>query len=357
MDPNELSRLKPKRILLCQLRQIGDVVLLTTSIAMLRRRYPKAEIHVLTEDRCAPVLDNHPDVAHVWRLDKRAGFFESLAFYRRVGRAGFDLVVDFQQLPRCRWVMAFCDATVRLTFPPPWYNRPFYTHWAQVSGPYAAKCKAGVLMNGLNLPWVGDLPRMYLSGAEREWAERFLAERGVGPGEIVVTLDPTHRRATRRWPAKHYGRLVDLTVAARPDVRFVALHGPGEEDMAREVLAATLRRDCCILIEEPTLRRAAALIGRAALHVGNCSAPRHFAAALDTPSLTILGSSSNAWTCPDPRHEDVALGLDCQPCNGESCVQAGTEIPCLAGLAPQRVVERLLARLPAAEAPAVARVG
>lgn len=345
MDVSELSNIEPRRILLCQLRQIGDVVLLTPSIAMLRRRYPRAEIHVLTEERCAPVLDHHPDVAHVWRLDKRLGFFESLKFYRTVGRAGYDLVVDFQQLPRCRWVMAFCDAKVRFTFPPPWYNRPFYTHWAKVSGPYAAKCKAGILMNGLNLPWVDDRPRMFLSAEERAWAERFLAERGVKASDLVVSLDPTHRRATRRWPARHYGRLIDLAVAARPELTFVILFGPGEEDMAREVLAAAERRDRCILIEEPTLRRAAALIARASLHVGNCSAPRHFAVALDTPSITIRGSSSDAWTCPAPEHEDIALKLDCQPCNGESC-QKGEAVPCLADLRPERVLERLLARLP-----------
>ena len=40
-----------KRILVCQLRQIGDVLLATPSIELLARHYPEAELHVLTERR------------------------------------------------------------------------------------------------------------------------------------------------------------------------------------------------------------------------------------------------------------------------------------------------------------------
>ena len=36
----DLATFSPKRILVCQLRQIGDVVLATPSIELLKRRYP-----------------------------------------------------------------------------------------------------------------------------------------------------------------------------------------------------------------------------------------------------------------------------------------------------------------------------
>ena len=53
----DLATFSPKRILVCQLRQIGDVVLATPSIELLKRRYPDAEIHLLTEKKCAPLLE------------------------------------------------------------------------------------------------------------------------------------------------------------------------------------------------------------------------------------------------------------------------------------------------------------
>ena len=67
----DLATFSPKRILVCQLRQIGDVVLATPSIELLKRRYPDAEIHLLTEKKCAPLLEHNPHLSKVWALDKK----------------------------------------------------------------------------------------------------------------------------------------------------------------------------------------------------------------------------------------------------------------------------------------------
>ncbi|MDQ7834837.1 MAG: glycosyltransferase family 9 protein [Humidesulfovibrio sp.] len=346
-----LSGLNPKRILCCQLRQIGDVLLLTPSIHLLKSRFPDAEIDVLTEKKCAPVLENNPEVAHVWALDRKLGLADSLKFYRHVGTGGgrgrYDLIVDFQQLPRIRWVLMLSDARVKLSYPPAWYNRPFYTHWAPVSGPYAAKCKAGVLMHAFGIAWNNDPPRLYLTDAEKTEAAGLLHGWGILPEHTLVTVDATHRRGTRLWPAAHYGRLMALAASVRPDLRFLLLFGPGEEQLVAEVrqlaLASGLDAGSLILPEQMlSLRQMAAVQSCAHLHLGNCSSPRHFAVAVDTPTLTVRGSTSNAWTFPGPGHEDISLGLPCQPCNETGC---HLNIKCLTDLAPEAVLPRLLAML------------
>ena len=95
---------KIQKILVCQLRQIGDVILTTPAVELLRRRFPLAEIHVFTEKKCLPVLENNPNVTRVWPLDKKAlpNLWAELRYYREIAGQGFDLVIDFQQLPRCR---------------------------------------------------------------------------------------------------------------------------------------------------------------------------------------------------------------------------------------------------------------
>lgn len=348
-----LERLQPRRILCCQLRQIGDVLLLTPSLHMLKKRWPDAQIDVFTEKKCAPVLENNPNVNHVWALDRSMGVLEALRYYRTVGRGGgrgrYDLVIDFQQLPRIRWVMAFSDAPVKLSYPPPWYNQLVYTHWAKVSGPYAAKCKAGVLMHAFDLPWENTPPRIYLTEAEKDAARAELAAWGLAPGQTLVTVDPTHHRPARLWPARHYGKLLSLAAHTRPDLRFLLLYGPGELEMASQVRAcaldAGLPEDRVILPPRlTTLREMAAMLSLAALHLGNCSSPRHFAVAVGTKSLTVRGSTSNAWTYPGPGHEDVALGLPCQPCSEAPCPHG---YKCLNELMPEAVLPRLLALLDA----------
>ncbi|CCO23194.1 glycosyltransferase family 9 protein [Maridesulfovibrio hydrothermalis] len=339
----DISAIKPKRILVCQLRQIGDVVLSTPSVALLHKKFPDAEIHVLTEGKCAQVFDNNPAVSHVWSIVKKelGNPFKALAFYRKVGRSGYDLVVDFQQLPRCRWVMLFCDAPVKLSYNPPWYNRFLYTNWPEhIPGGYAAKYKAGVL-KPLGIEWNGERPEIYISDTEREEAQSCLKSLGVTDNEPLITVDPSHRRHTRRWPAEHYGKLLQLISSERPEFKFFLLYGPGEKDVVLKVKEVSGLGDKCVMLEKSgSLRLMAALIERAVLHLGNCSAPRHFAVGVGTPSITPPGSSSSAWTFPSPEHEEVVPDLDCQPCGSESCARG--DLACLQNLTPEEVLLRVL---------------
>ncbi|WP_027720755.1 glycosyltransferase family 9 protein [Maridesulfovibrio zosterae] len=342
----DISTINPKRILVCQLRQIGDVVLSTPSVALLHRKFPDAEIHVLTEDKCAQVFDNNPAVTHVWKIVKEnlRNPLKALLFYRKVGRSGYDLVVDFQQLPRCRWVIFFCNAPVKLTFRPPWYNRFWYTNWPEsIPGGYAGMYKAGVL-KPLGIEWHGDAPQIFVSEPEKEEAQTCLEGLGIKGDEPLITVDPSHRRHTRRWPAEYYGELIKLISAERPEYKFFLLYGPGEKDVVLRVSKVAGIGDKCVMLEKPgSLRLMAALIERAVLHLGNCSAPRHFAVGVGTPSICIPGSSSSAWTFPSDEHEEVVPDLDCQPCGSESCTRG--DLACLKSLMPKDVLNKALAKL------------
>lgn len=314
----DIQSMRPRKILVCQLKQIGDVLLATPSIRLLKERFPEAEIHVLTEKKCAAVLENNPHVGRVWTIDKPAlkNPFKAFKWYAKVGRTDYDLIVDFQQLPRARYCLMFSKAPVKLTFTPPWYNKPFYTHWIKVIHGYAAKQKASILRM-LDIHWDGELPRLYLSDAERAWADGFLAAQGLEPDNFV-TVDPSHRRITRKWPERHFAGLIKLLRERHPALKAFILYGPGELPVARKV--AELAGDGAVISEEMlTLRQMAAVQAQAALHVGNCSAPRHFAVAVDTPSLAIHGATGFGWCPKTERHASVDKGLPCRSCNKNSC--------------------------------------
>ncbi|MFR0875149.1 MAG: glycosyltransferase family 9 protein [Bilophila wadsworthia] len=110
-----------------------------------------------------------------------------------------DLVVDFQQLPRCRWVVAFSGAPVRLSYTPPWYTRLLYTHSSDMLDGYSAMSKASVL-RPLGIEWNGERPRVYLTDEEHAFARTLLAQAGLRPEQRLITLDPMHRQPTRRRP-------------------------------------------------------------------------------------------------------------------------------------------------------------
>jgi heptosyltransferase-2/heptosyltransferase-3 len=337
-----------ERILVLQQRQIGDVLMATPAIELLARRFPKAHIHVFTEKKCAPMLENNPHVHTIWPVDKESlpTLLHEFAFYRKVAAQRFDLVVNFQQLPRCRAVVALSRAPVRLSHSPPWYLRPLYTHWTQPEPTYAAAYKVGAL-EPLGIRWQGERPRIYLTDEERASAEALLASLGLG-GKAFISVDVTHKRVTRRWPGRHYAALVDMLAEEMPDLHFFLPYGPGEEEEVRAVREmCACKERVAVPVQQLKLRELPACLERASLHLGNCSSPRHMAVALEIPTFTILGAGGARFTFPAPEYRHLQAGdlmdMPCQPC-GDS-YYCPTGIPCLEKLEPQLVLPHVMTHL------------
>lgn len=341
----DLHTFEPRKILICQQRQIGDVVISTACVELLRKRYPNAKLHFLTEYKCAPVLAHNPQLARVWTL-KTPGR-NDWSTLLRMRHEGFDLAIDLQQLPRTRWATRLSGAKVRLAGACSGYKRFFYNviSGSPVKGGYAGKIKAGILAP-LDVEWDKQLPKMYVAPQELAELRAHLERSGVGPDDRLVTVDATHWSTTRRWFPEGFARAMDLAAERAPDLKFYLLYGPGERNTVQDIIRRCARPEHCLLPPEepPNLRRTAAAIALADLHLGNCSAPRHFAVALGTPSLTIVGANGNtAWTFPSPPHQNVDMRVPCRKCNKDVC-PTGT-LECLRSIPPELVAERLLAML------------
>ncbi len=342
-EANSLQYIQPKKILICQQRQIGDVVLATPAITVLKKAYPTADIHFFTEKRSAPVLENNPNLEHVWEIDKKASFMAKLRMLFAIRNEGFDLVVAFQQLPRCQRATFFSGAKYRLSYTPNWYNKPFYTHWIDMLGGYAVKAKLSVL-RPLGLEWNNERPRIYLTEQEQLEALQFLYELGLTQEKQLITVDATHWSDTRRWPAEYFASLLDKIAEHDNSSFFVLLYGPGEKEQADAVFQLMQHKGQCFVPQTLLgLRRSIAIQSHAHVHLGNCSAPRHFALAVGTPTLTVIGSNSGgSWTFPAPDQGFVDNRPECAPCSNNTC-RTGT-FQCLRGLTPEMVFEKYCRR-------------
>ncbi|MDR1946132.1 MAG: glycosyltransferase family 9 protein [Desulfovibrio sp.] len=336
-----------RRILVCQLRQIGDVLLAAPAVELLARRYAQAEIHVFTEKKCLPVLENNPYIHAFQVLDRDAlpTPLHEYLFYLKTASNAYDIVADFQQLPRCRAMTALSRAPVRLSFTPPWYLRPVYNYSSSPGPAYAAAYKAAVLAP-LGIVPQGERPRIYLTDNERSAASELLLSLGLRRKRFI-SVAACHRYAPRRWPAHHYAALLDMLAEALPDLGFFLTYGPGEEDYARGLRSLCRHRERTALpAGGMSLRLAAACMEQALLQIGNCSAPRHIAVALDVPSLTIIGAGGLGWTFPSPEHTHIHAGLfmsmPCAFCRKNSC---SNRLICLEKLTPDLVFPAVMKHL------------
>ena len=341
-----LDPAKVKKILVCQLRQIGDVMLSTPVAELLAQKYPHAEIHYFTEKKCVPVLQHNPYISKIWAVDKKelSNIFKEFAYYKKVAQQGYDLMVGLQHLPRIRWISYLCDAPVKLSYPSKWVNDVGYTHLSEHKSGYASESKVSILAP-LGIEWNRTTPKLFLTPEEEADAVDLLGKYGVTSDDKLITVDPTHMRPTRQYPPKSYGKLISALAKQRSDLKFLLLAGPGEEQVLDEVMEGCDSPDS-VIIPDPilSLREVAACQKHSVLHIGNCSAPRHIAVAVGTPTFVVLGSTGDAWRFPSEEHTTIVSDIECCPCGKDAC---SIGIKCLTELEPDRVAKSVLDHLKA----------
>src|ERR1700746_1711692 len=85
------------KILLLQLKRIGDLILTTPAIAVLREHFPEAELTMVVSSECADLL---PAISGVDRILMARRNLRDLAAFLAVAGNRFDFCVDFTRNDR-----------------------------------------------------------------------------------------------------------------------------------------------------------------------------------------------------------------------------------------------------------------
>lgn len=299
----------PSRILVIQLRHIGDVLLTTPAVRALRRAYPEARIEFLVEQPSRPVLAANPDIDTILVRRPRESLWKGIQLLLDVRRRRYDLVVDYQHKVRTGLIALCSGAALRLSYRDT-VRRHFYSPLGsrQTLRGYMGQTKLELLRNaGIECDTGVEAarPEMAVGEAARSYVAQQLEHMGLARQHPLVAIDPMSRKPSRRWNG--FTELADRLVEDC-GARVLFLWGPGAREKVQAI--ATRGRHPHLMAPPTDLEQLAALLERCHLHIGNDSGPRHLAVARRTPTLTVVVQTDPAtWTFPDRRHRTVVASL------------------------------------------------
>lgn len=300
---------EPDRLLIVRLGSIGDVARVLPMLHGLRLRFPDAEIDWVVQKRAADLLEDHPQLDHVfvvpfrrWRklLTRRAWRLR-----RRMRARGYDLVLDFQGTMKGSLTGFLVGGPAVRVGWTPWHAEEatwllFHGHRAPPSKRVNRHLRFRCLVDWLEVPDVPGIPPRF-DAVEIEAVERFLAGLPdlAGP-RIFVFPGTSPAGAHRRW------KRVRLTAALeeirdRTGATLLIGWGPAEEQIAREVAAAV---QGAIPIPPTSIKELMILMSRCDAYLGMNTGPMHLAALMGTPVVAVFGDRS------DPRIHAPAEHLE-----------------------------------------------
>jgi heptosyltransferase-2 len=165
-------------------------------------------------------------------------------------------------------------------------------------------------------------PRLELAvtRAERELADRIWHELGLRQGRVIALNSSGAYGAAKVWPPENCGALA-RQIVRQLDYDVLVLCGPQEREQARDILDyAACSRVFSLAGQSPSLAMTKACLDRSRLLVSTDSGPRHIAAALGKPVVTLMGPTLPVWIeNPTVRDHVVRLELDCLGCGKRTC--------------------------------------
>jgi heptosyltransferase II len=162
---------------------------------------------------------------------------------------------------------------------------------------------------------------LHTTPSEEQVASEAFARLGLRrDGRIVVLNGGAAYGSAKTWPASHMAQLAQRIVD-HLDHDVLVYCGPNEQDTATDIVNQAGRLRVFSMADLPIgLGLAKAYLARARLVVSTDSGPRHVAAAMGRPLVTLLGPTPRE-VIANPTVRDVILRQDlgCMPCRQRTC--------------------------------------
>lgn len=372
-------------VLLTRLRYLGDIVMSTVLIDVLKRGAPDLVVGYLCEDDYADVLQGRRGLDHLHRLgagrhggDAQARATQGGGFGGARGTAGtildlrrtsYDLAVDLFFNPRSAWLLKLAGIPQRIGGTTRWRGR-LYTHRVMRSDVEARHpgfdllapgglgehlCRLAPLTQvetGLDFPtWLQathtsgelmprlDRPAVRAQGdPSSQGGADPLAGLGLNADNPYILLAPCATWPSKEWPLEQWAALTVLLVE-QSDLPLVVLVAPGRDDHWSG-LSGLIPPGRGGLLPVLPLDQALALTAGALALITVDGGIMHAAVAYNVPTVALFGPTDPGIWFPyegGGPFRVLARAPHCHPCDLHVCPQ----FICLPELEPDDVLRTL----------------
>jgi len=271
------------RVAIIRLRSLGDCVLTTPAISILKSARPDLELGVVAEQPFAAVFEGNPlvnqMVAPTWQA---------------VRKFGSTLCLNLHGGTRSQWMTALSGARWRAGF----------AHYKSTL-PYNIRIPRAQRTLGVNrtVHTAEHLASAFFAmGAPlAEIPRGELFTDGELPFELegrYAVLHPYASTPEKTWPAERFcevARYLQLW-----NIKPIFMAGPTDD----------IRSFSAHAVARGTLSQAKALMAKAAVFVGNDSGPAHMAAAFAVPSIVMFSTTNPAIWGPWRTEQEVIVARE-----------------------------------------------
>ncbi len=346
------------KILIIALSGIGDALMFTPALKLLRQYLPEAQIDAFVMFRgTKEIYQTNQNINSVIHYDfLNEGALNSLNFVLGL-RKKYDVTIN--------------------VYPA---NRKEYNLISFLIGAKKRVAVKYLRMDSQNLGWLNNVrilesderhnvqtnimlvekllnkkfdeePAMEINLAEDElkFADKYFNENSIEKNDFVIGFHPgcatLKNHIKRRWEPEKFAELGRKLIQNKNAKIF--LFGGPEEDELKDSISKMIDSDRSFTIKTENFLQSIAIMKRCNVFVTNDSALMHIASALGLKVVAIIGPTNKNYIHPwKTEHKIVSLNLECSPCffyspKPLSCSRTDVEFKCIKELNVNQVYRAL----------------
>jgi len=322
----------PKKICIYRIGNIGDIICAIPSMIAIRKKFPNANITLLT----SPGGKNMPGakelLKNAWFIDNMWIYYmheiislrQKLNFIKRVRSNKFDLwielptnLVTFQtalrnillaKLSGAQNAFGFRINTVKL--------------WAKEQSKYRKFTKeVDRLLQILQIQSIYtkeilfDLP---ISEIDRQKIKILLKKNNIDRTLPIIAMSPGGKRISNRWPAEYFIKIGQRWI--KNGAKILVLGGDRDRDLAKKIVNS-IGSGAYNIAGETTLLQSAEILKRCILLLTNDIGTMHLAVAVGTSCVALFSARDfpGKWYPWGKNHKIIRKKPNCAVCFIDDC--------------------------------------
>ncbi|MGZ3696736.1 MAG: glycosyltransferase family 9 protein [Bdellovibrionota bacterium] len=355
------------RILVVRPDRLGDVVLSTPVLEVIKRHYPRSKVTAMVREPVAPIIRGLSSVDDMILFDpdgRHSGVRGFVRLVRAFRKRHFKIAIVLQTHRRI--ALALFLAGVRYRVGPLsklhsflFYNRGIRQHRSQVEMHETDYNLQLLRRLGIRVGTRNVATKIHVPDESRAWAKSWLVGQGWNPGTPLVIVHPGMGGSALNWPDTHYQEFIRALIREGRQVLITA--GPTEGlilEKMRTALGPMMGSKVMYYggKDAGAIDYLAGLISWTSLLVAPSTGPLHIAVALGKPVVSfyppIRVQSAIRW---GPYIQDEVRASVLSPevycgedftCRGNLC----NYYPCMRGLTVTQAIEQANRHLALAQA-------
>ncbi len=336
-----------KKILVVLPNYIGDVLMSTPALHLLRKISPELNITVLTASAGKEILEICPDINQIItrplkltlkdriKLIKdikelkpdcvllfRTTFFNSLMAYLSKAKIRAGIMTEFSEIFLNRFVKKdkkrrFRDEYLEILF------SVFPEQKDKISDEEIYKM------------------RIYTNENDKKYIDGILKEHKLEKKFAIIIASTT--RPSKNWALKNYAFVID-ELQERFNIKTVLIGSKNDFERNEKIIGLTKHKPIN-LAGKTNLRQLAELIKRASIFIGPDTGATYISSSVDTNTIALFGSTDPAKFGPFEKDNNIVIykKLPCSPCYKNICpkIKKNEVSLCMSLIMPEEVLAKL----------------